>query len=340
MLFPWWALVFALACMNLGITARLSDDVETVRARILSELLWAPGSPLASAADAAAWASTLIDSNGTWPDITYDDPSDRTVWKAAAHTSRVQALAAAVAQPGHALYRSAGAFATARCALAGWLALDPQNTNWWWIILQSPQTLSASYLLLSTVGDVPSAAFPSAAELARGLVFMYRAAWWNESLGYEVTGANLAWMMQTQLTRGVLPTAVNESALAQGFARLWEEVRVVNDTNDGANQGIQVDEFAALWAGRNGHGPYILDCRERANAAELVSDHPDHWHNIPQGELRQRLDELPRGQGIVLVCNTGARSYESYVTLAHAGFTDVVSVEGGMTAILAAGVAV
>ena len=70
---------------------------------------------------------------------------------------------------------------------------------------------------------------------------MWRAAWWNASLGYEVTGANLAWMMQTQLTRGVLPTAVNASALSQGFARLWQEVKVVNDTNDGLNQGIQVD---------------------------------------------------------------------------------------------------
>ena len=135
-----------------------------------------------------------------------------------------------------------------------------------------------------------------------------------------------------------------EMAYSPPFAAALDILNVLGNATEnilaGRNQGIQVDEFAALWAGRNGHGPYILDCRERANAAELVSDHPDHWHNIPQGELRQRLDELPRGQGIVLVCNTGARSYESYVTLAHAGFTDVVSVEGGMTAILAAGVAV
>jgi hypothetical protein len=191
--------------------------------------------------DAAVWAATLIASNGTWPDIVYTDSADRTAWKAAAHTGRVQALAAAVSMPGHALHRDARAFATARRALAGWLRLDPPNTNWWWIILQSPQTLSASTLMLSLVGNVSSPAFPTAAELELGLSFMFRAAWWNASLGYEVTGANLAWMMQTQLTRGVLPTAVNESALAQGFARLWQEVKIVNDTNDGANQGIQVD---------------------------------------------------------------------------------------------------
>jgi len=217
-----------------------ADDVATVRARVLAELLWAPGAPLATPAEAAAWAASLR-ANGTWPDIVYDDPADRTNWKAAAHTARVQALAAAVARPGGALFRDAASFGAARRALAGWLALDPPCDNWWWTILQSPQTLSASYLLLSLVGDAAAPPFPTADELELGLTFMYRAAWWNASLGYEVTGANLAWMMQTQLTRGVLPTAPNASALAQGFARLWEEVRVVNDTNDGANQGIQVD---------------------------------------------------------------------------------------------------
>ena len=232
-----------LACA-FAIGASVGDDVATVRDAILRELLWSAGSPRASAAEASLWASTLDQSNGTWPDITYNDPNDRTNWKAAEHTSRVQALAAAVALPGGPLFRNESTFACARRALAGWLKLDPPNTNWWWIILQSPQTLSASYLLLSLVGDTtpaPAPAFPTPAELDAGLVFMYRAAWWNASLGYEVTGANLAWMIQVQLTRGVLPTAINETALTQGFERLWEEVKIVNDTNDDKNQGIQVD---------------------------------------------------------------------------------------------------
>ncbi|MBU1228793.1 MAG: FAD-dependent oxidoreductase [Proteobacteria bacterium] len=132
-----------------------------------------------------------------------------------------------------------------------------------------------------------------------------------------------------------------EMAYSPPFAAALDILNVLGNAAEnilcGRNRGIQVDEFSALWAGRNGQGPYLLDCRERANAETLLQAHPEHWHNIPQGELRGRLAEIPRHQGIVLICNTGARSYEAFVTLAHAGFQDVVSVEGGMTAVLAAG---
>ncbi|MBU1042393.1 MAG: FAD-dependent oxidoreductase [Proteobacteria bacterium] len=134
-----------------------------------------------------------------------------------------------------------------------------------------------------------------------------------------------------------------EMAYSPPFAAALDILNVVGNATEnilaGRNRGIHVDEFAALWAARNGNGTYILDCREQANVTELLAAHPAHWHNIPQGELRGRLDEIPRDNtSVVLVCNTGARSYEAFVTLAHAGFKDVVSVEGGMTAVLAAGI--
>jgi len=106
---------------------------------------------------------------------------------------------------------------------------------------------------------------------------------------------------------------------------------------EGRNKGIQVDEFARLWDGRGDGRHVFVDCREQANAEPLLLKHPEHWRNIPQGELAGRLAELPGDKPIVLVCNTGARSYEAFVTLAHHGFKNVVSVEGGMTAVLAAG---
>lgn len=106
----------------------------------------------------------------------------------------------------------------------------------------------------------------------------------------------------------------------------------------GQNKGIQVDEFAALWTKRDTAGaPLFLDCREEPDARPFLEKYHGQWSNIPQGELRVHLAELPRDRPIVLICNTGARSYESFVTLAHAGFPDVVSVEGGMTAVTAAG---
>lgn len=133
-----------------------------------------------------------------------------------------------------------------------------------------------------------------------------------------------------------------ELAYSPPFAAALDILNVLGNVAEnilaGRNRGIHVDEFARLWAGRNGAGPVFLDCREPADARALVERHPEHWRNIPQGELRQRLSELPRQGGVVLVCNTGARSYEAFVTLAHAGFSEVASVEGGMTAVLAAGV--
>ncbi|MDO9632847.1 MAG: FAD-dependent oxidoreductase [Humidesulfovibrio sp.] len=135
-----------------------------------------------------------------------------------------------------------------------------------------------------------------------------------------------------------------EMAYSPPFAAALDILNVLGNATEnilsGRNKGIQVDEFAQLWAGRTAQSPYILDCREHANVEELLHKHPGHWHNIPQGQLRERLAEIPRDTGVVLVCNTGARSYEAFITLAHAGFGDVVSVEGGMTAVLAAGVEV
>ena len=48
-------------------------------------------------------------------------------------------------------------------------------------------------------------------------------------------------VMQVQLVRGVLPFAVNTTALDQAFAVLWQNVTVVNrSTNFALAQGIQV----------------------------------------------------------------------------------------------------
>jgi NADPH-dependent 2,4-dienoyl-CoA reductase/sulfur reductase-like enzyme/rhodanese-related sulfurtransferase len=132
-----------------------------------------------------------------------------------------------------------------------------------------------------------------------------------------------------------------EMAYAPPFAAALDILNVLGNAAEnilaGHNRGIDAEAFAALWTAADGEGPLFLDCREQADARALSARFPERWRNIPQGELKDRLAELPRHRPIVLVCNTGARSYEAFVTLAHAGFGDVVSVEGGMTALLATG---
>ncbi|MHC1788090.1 FAD-dependent oxidoreductase [Solidesulfovibrio sp.] len=132
-----------------------------------------------------------------------------------------------------------------------------------------------------------------------------------------------------------------EVAYSPPFAAAMDILNTVANAADnilaGQNKGISVTEFAALWDDA-ASGIHIIDCRENPQGGPLEEKYPARWHNIPQGQLRQRVSEVPKDKPVVLMCNTGARSYEALVTLTDAGFTQVVSVEGGMAAVKAAGI--
>ncbi len=122
------------------------------------------------------------------------------------------------------------------------------------------------------------------------------------------------------------------------FASAMDVLNTVGNAADnllaGRNIGISPEAFASLWA----EGKcYFLDCRESSDAAPFVERFPGRWHNIPQGHLARRLADVPTDQPVVLVCNTGARSYEAFVTLAHDGRANVQNILGGMAALRALG---
>lgn len=98
----------------------------------------------------------------------------------------------------------------------------------------------------------------------------------------------------------------------------------------GRNLPIQPLEFAKLWENRVNENLLCIDTREWGNAEPFVTKYPEFWKNIPQGQIKDRLDEIPRDKKIVLLCNTGGRSYESQVILRHAGFLEPVNLQGGM----------
>jgi NADPH-dependent 2,4-dienoyl-CoA reductase/sulfur reductase-like enzyme/rhodanese-related sulfurtransferase len=50
------------------------------------------------------------------------------------------------------------------------------------------------------------------------------------------------------------------------------------------------------------------------------------------GDLREKIDEVPRDKEIVVICALGTRSYEALRTLKGAGFEDVKYMEGGLQA--------
>ena len=62
----------------------------------------------------------------------------------------------------------------------------------------------------------------------------------------------------------------------------------------GRTRVVDVDQFARWWEKRDNGETLFLDCREWGNAGPFVEKYPEHWRNIPQGELRERLAEVPR----------------------------------------------
>jgi NADPH-dependent 2,4-dienoyl-CoA reductase/sulfur reductase-like enzyme/rhodanese-related sulfurtransferase len=73
-------------------------------------------------------------------------------------------------------------------------------------------------------------------------------------------------------------------------------------------------------------GGFLLDVRE---PFELAVEHVPEAVNIPLGELRSRLDELPRDREIFVVCRSGQRAYTATRCLLQNGL-DASVVSGGM----------
>ena len=71
---------------------------------------------------------------------------------------------------------------------------------------------------------------------------------------------------------------------------------------------------------------FLLDVREQM---ELAVEQVPGAVNIPLGELRSRLDELPRDQEILVICRSGQRAYTATRCLLQNGF-DARVVSGGM----------
>jgi rhodanese-related sulfurtransferase len=76
-------------------------------------------------------------------------------------------------------------------------------------------------------------------------------------------------------------------------------------------------------------GTFLLDVRRQD---EWDMYHVVNTTLIPLTELPDRLNELPRDKPIVIICHSGNRSGQALDILLKAGFTQVVSMEGGLIA--------
>ena len=92
---------------------------------------------------------------------------------------------------------------------------------------------------------------------------------------------------------------------------------------------VTTDDLAAVIE----TGVAVIDVR---NADEYVEAHIPGVRLIPLPELGSRLDEVPKGEKVYVVCAVGGRSLAAAKALSEAGY-DAVSVMGGTNAWVAEG---
>jgi len=128
-----------------------------------------------------------------------------------------------------------------------------------------------------------------------------------------------------------------EIAYSPPFSAAMDILNALGNTAEnileGKNRVIDVDEFSKLWHKKDNGKVFFLDCRGWGNAEPFVNKYPDHWKSIPQDELRSRINEVPLDKEIMLICNTGVRSYEAQITLDKAGIKKSRNLQGGMAAL-------
>jgi NADPH-dependent 2,4-dienoyl-CoA reductase/sulfur reductase-like enzyme/rhodanese-related sulfurtransferase len=76
----------------------------------------------------------------------------------------------------------------------------------------------------------------------------------------------------------------------------------------------------------------FLDLRALDNAAPYLERLSPRWRHLPQETLTQRLAEVPTDRDVVLICNSGVRSYEAQVMLDARGITNTYNLSGGVAA--------
>jgi NADPH-dependent 2,4-dienoyl-CoA reductase/sulfur reductase-like enzyme/rhodanese-related sulfurtransferase len=74
----------------------------------------------------------------------------------------------------------------------------------------------------------------------------------------------------------------------------------------------------------------VLDVRSEVQSSPFLEKYGSQWINIPQEELVCRLDEVPKGEKLCLICGSGPRSYEAQLLLRSKGIKETKNIQGGV----------
>ncbi len=121
-----------------------------------------------------------------------------------------------------------------------------------------------------------------------------------------------------------------ETGYAPPYASAMDAVNNAGNALDNilAGRNFPIDSYDFIEQFRLGKTK-VLDTRGTRDAAPFIEKYPAQWLNIPQNELRLRIDEVPGDQLLYLICDTGPRSYETQVFLAAQGLNNTRNIQGG-----------
>jgi rhodanese-related sulfurtransferase len=112
---------------------------------------------------------------------------------------------------------------------------------------------------------------------------------------------------------------------SQAIDNVITTANVARNTLDDALTYLAPSEVQAMRA--NGSAFTLLDVRTPREVEEVRI--PGSL-NIPLGQLRARVDEVPAGKPVVAFCKASLRGYEAALILRHAGRDDVSVLQGGL----------
>jgi len=106
---------------------------------------------------------------------------------------------------------------------------------------------------------------------------------------------------------------------------------VAENVCDGRMTQIAPQEFLDWVGDMNRHPDWLVaDLRHPAEAKKSVERFGAKcWLAIPYDQVRARYNEFPRDKTLILLCNSGTRTYESQLVLRAKGFTNTLVVGGG-----------
>jgi NADPH-dependent 2,4-dienoyl-CoA reductase/sulfur reductase-like enzyme/rhodanese-related sulfurtransferase len=124
-----------------------------------------------------------------------------------------------------------------------------------------------------------------------------------------------------------------EIAYSPPFASAMDAINTLGNVAENVIEGrcniINQKEFFDLWQDREKENIFIIDVRPAAGGKPSEKKYPNCWKSIPHDELKKRIDEVPKDKKLIILCNTGMRSYEAQLDLKHYGI-EAVSLGAGM----------